>query len=281
MLGTYFYHEIIRKTVISFGTVFNDIHVRHQDNTGKDLNDIKVPVSYGPRQKFLARIQQQAELNKATQITLPRISFEMNSVTYDPTRKSGITQTFKAMDGDKFKKVFMPVPYNIGFQLNILTKLQDDSLQILEQILPFFQPAFTLTIDLVDQIGEKRDVPLVLNNISFTDDYEGDFDTRRALIYTLDFTAKTYMFGPIADSTDGLIRKVQIDYYSDSDPRTAKRIQRYRVESTAKKDYNEDGEIDQYDDPLIPPGDDFGFTETSTFYGNDAKDYSPTRKIDI
>jgi len=281
MLGTYFYHEIIRKTVISFGTVFNDIHVRHQDNTGKDLNDIKVPVSYGPRQKFLARIQQQAELNKATQITLPRISFEMNSVTYDPTRKSGITQTFKAMDGDKFKKVFMPVPYNVGFQLNILTKLQDDSLQILEQILPFFQPAFTLTIDLVDQIGEKRDVPLVLNNISFTDDYEGDFDTRRALIYTLDFTAKTYMFGPIADSTDGLIRKVQVDYYSDSDPRTAKRIQRYRVESTAKKDYNEDGQIDQYDDPLIPPGDDFGFTETSTFYGNDAKDYSPTRKIDI
>ena len=281
MLGTYFYHEIIRKTVISFGTVFNDIHVRHQDNTGKDLNDIKVPVSYGPRQKFLARIQQQAELNKATQITLPRISFEMNSVTYDPTRKSGITQTFKAMDGDKFKKVFMPVPYNIGFQLNILTKLQDDSLQILEQILPFFQPAFTLTIDLVDQIGEKRDVPLVLNNISFTDDYEGDFDTRRALIYTLNFTAKTYMFGPIADSTDGLIRKVQVDYYSDSDPRTAKRIQRYRVESTAKKDYNEDGQIDQYDDPLIPPGDDFGFTETSTFYGNDAKDYSPTRKIDI
>ena len=280
MLGTYFYHEIIRKTVISFGTVFNDIHVRHQDNTGKDLNDIKVPVSYGPRQKFLARIQQQAELNKATQITLPRISFEMNSVTYDPTRKSGITQTFKAMDGDKFKKVFMPVPYNIGFQLNILTKLQDDSLQILEQILPFFQPAFTLTIDLVDQIGEKRDVPLVLNNISFTDDYEGDFDTRRALIYTLDFTAKTYMFGPIADSTDGLIRKVQVDYYSDTNTQTAKRVQRYRVESTAKKDYNEDGEIDQYDDPLIPPGDDFGFTETSTFYG-DAKDYSPTRKIDI
>jgi len=280
MLGTYFYHEILRKTVISFGTVFNDIHVRHQDNTGKDLTDIKVPVSYGPRQKFLARIQQQADLNKATQITLPRISFEMNSITYDPSRKSGITQTFKAQDGDKFKKVFMPVPYNIGFELNVLTKTQDDALQILEQILPFFQPGFTLTIDLVKQIGERRDVPLVLQDISFTDDYEGDFDTRRALIYTLNFTAKTYMFGPIADSTDGLIRKVQVDYYSDTDTRTAKRVQRYRVESTAKKDYNEDGEIDQYDDPLIPPGDDFGFTETSTFFG-DAKDYSPTRKIDI
>lgn len=174
----------------------------------------------------------------------------------------------------------MPVPYNIGFELNILTKTQDDSLQIVEQILPFFQPGFTLTIDLVKQIGEKRDVPLVLQDISFTDDYEGDFDTRRALIYTLNFTAKTYMFGPIADSTDGLIRKVQVDYYSDTDTQTAKRVQRYRVESTAKKDYNEDGQIDQFDDPLIPPGDDFGFTETSTFFG-DARDYSPTRKIDL
>ena len=280
MLGTYFYHEIIRKTVISFGTLFNDIHVRHQDSTGKDISQIKVPISYGPKQKFLARLQQQPELNKAVQVTLPRISFEMNNIQYDPSRKSGIAQTFKANDSGKLKKVFMPVPYNLGFELNILTKLQDDSLQILEQILPFFQPGFTLTIDLVDQIGEKRDVPMVLENIAFTDDYEGNFETRRALIYTLSFTAKTYMFGPIADSTDGLIRKVQIDYYSDSNTRTAKREQRYTVKAAAKKDYNEDTVIDQYDDPLIPPGDDFGFTETSTFFG-DGKEFSPTRKVDL
>ncbi len=280
MLGTYFYHEIIRKTVISFGTLFNDIHVRHQDSTGKDISQIKVPISYGPKQKFLARLQQQPELNKAVQVTLPRISFEMNNIQYDPSRKSGIAQTFKANDSGKLKKVFMPVPYNLGFELNILTKLQDDSLQILEQILPFFQPGFTLTIDLVDQIGEKRDVPMVLDNITFTDDYEGNFETRRALIYTLSFTAKTYMFGPIADSTDGLIRKVQIDYYSDSNTRTAKREQRYTVKAAAKKDYNEDTVIDQYDDPLIPPGDDFGFTETSTFFG-DGKEFSPTRKVDL
>ena len=280
MLGTYFYHEIIRKTVISFGTLFNDIHVRHQDSTGKDISQIKVPISYGPKQKFLARLQQQPELNKAVQVTLPRISFEMNNIQYDPSRKSGIAQTFKANDSGKLKKVFMPVPYNLGFELNILTKLQDDSLQILEQILPFFQPGFTLTIDLVDQIGEKRDVPMVLDNITFTDDYEGNFETRRALIYTLSFTAKTYMFGPIADSTDGLIRKVQVDYYSDSNTRTAKREQRYTVKAAAKKDYNEDTVIDQYDDPLIPPGDDFGFTETSTFFG-DGKEFSPTRKVDL
>ena len=281
MLGTYFYHEIIRKTVIAFGTLFNDVYIRHHDSAGKDIGEFKVPVSYGPRQKFLARIQQQPELNKAVQLTLPRMSFEMNSITYDPSRKSGIAQTFKTIDGGKLKKVFMPVPYNLGFELNILTKLQDDSLQIIEQILPFFQPGFTLTIDLADQIGEKRDVPMVLEDISFTDDYEGNFETRRALIYTLRFTAKTYMFGPIADSTDGLIRKVQLDYYTDTNTRTATREMRYSVKAKAKKDYNEDTVIDQYDDPLIPPGDDFGFTEERTFFGNDNKDYSPTRKVDI
>tara|TARA_E500000331_G_C17106079_1_gene647492 strand:+ start:90 stop:932 length:843 start_codon:yes stop_codon:yes gene_type:complete len=280
MLGTYFYHEIIRKTVIAFGTLFNDVYVRHHDSAGKDIGELKVPVSYGPRQKFLARIQQQPELNKAVQLTLPRMSFEMNSITYDPSRKSGITQTFKTVDDGKIKKVFMPVPYNLGFELNILTKLQDDSLQIVEQILPFFQPGFTLTIDLADQIGEKRDVPMVLEDISFTDDYEGNFETRRALIYTLRFTAKTYMFGPIADSTDGLIRKVQLDYYTDTNTRTATREMRYSVKAKAKKDYNEDTVIDQYDDPLIEPGDDFGFTEERTFFG-DNKDYSPTRKVDI
>ena len=280
MLGTFFYHEIIRKTVIAFGTVFNDINVRHQDKTGKDISNIKVPIAYGPRQKFLARLQQQPDLNKAVQISLPRMSFEMTSIDYDSTRKAGVTQTFKAQDGKKFKKVFMPVPYNLGFELNVMTKTQDDSLQIVEQILPFFQPGFTLTIDLVKQIGEKRDIPLILQNISFADDYEGNYETRRALIYTFTFTAKTYMFGPIADSTDGLIRKVQLDYYSDTNRQTANREMRYRIESKAKKDYNEDGYIDQLDDPLIPPGDDFGFTETREFFDN-SKEYSPTRKVDI
>ena len=280
MLGTYFYHEIMRKTVIAFGTVFNDINVRHQDSSGKDISNIKVPIAYGPRQKFLARLQQQPDLNKAVQITLPRMSFEMTSIDYDSTRKAGVTQTFKAQDGKKFKKVFMPVPYNLGFELNVMTKTQDDSLQIVEQILPFFQPGFTLTIDLAKQIGEKRDIPLILQNISFTDDYEGNYETRRALIYTFTFTAKTYMFGPIADSTDGLIRKVQLDYYSDTNRQTANREMRYRIESKAKKDYNEDGYIDQLDDPLIPPGDDFGFTETREFFDN-SKEYSPTRKVDI
>ena len=283
MLGNYFYHQIIRKTVIAFGTLFNDIYVRHDDNAGNVISEMKVPVAYGPRQKFLARVTQQAELNKATQITLPRMSFEINNISYDAARKAGITQTCKAADtddGGKMKKVFMPVPNNLRFELNILVKQQDDGLQILEQILPFFQPGFTLSIDLVKSIGEKRDIPMILNSISQQDDYEGDFSTRRALIYTLSFTAKTFMFGHIAKTPEGLIRKVQLDYYSDTNQQTAKRVQRYTVVPKAKKDYNEDNVIDTADEPFIEPGDDFGFTETSSFFG-DAKDYSPTRQTDI
>jgi hypothetical protein len=189
----------------------------------------------------------------------------MTSIQYDSTRKAGVTQTFKASDGTNLKKVFMPVPYNIGFELNILTKLNDDALQIVEQILPYFQPSFNLTVDLIDSIGEKRDIPIVLDSVSFQDDYEGDFSTRRSLIYTLQFTAKTYLFGPIANTTDGLIRKVQVDMYSSTDTTTAKREMRYTVTP----------------DPInAGPDDDFGFNENWEFF-NDSKTYSPTQQTDI
>jgi hypothetical protein len=281
MLGTYYYHEIIRKTIIGFGTLFNDIHIRHAGEGGTNHSEIKVPLAYGPSQKFLARIQQQADLNKAVQITMPRMSFEMTNISYDATRKSSLVQTFKACDdGSRAKKVFMPVPYNIGFELNILSKLNDDSLQILEQILPYFQPHFNLTIDLVDSIGEKRDIPIILESIGFQDDYEGNFDTRRALIHTLQFTAKTYLFGPVADSSDGLIRKVQVDMYTSTDVKTAKREVRYTVTPTSKIDRNDDGVINEEDHKLLMPGDDFGFSETTEFFA-DSKNFSPTRKIDI
>jgi hypothetical protein len=265
MLGTYYYHEIIRRTVIAFGTVFNEIYVRHKDSSGDSISEMKVPLAYGPIQKFLARIQQQPELNKPIAITLPRMAFEMTSIQYDATRKANITQTFKASDGTNLKKVYLPVPYNIGFQLNVMTKLQDDALQVVEQILPYFQPSFNLTVDLIDSIGEKRDIPIVLDNVSFTDDYEGDFSTRRILIYTFNFTVKTYLFGPIADSTDGLIRKVQVDYYNSTDIATAKREMRYTLTP----------------DPIdANPDDDFGFNETWQSF-EDSKTYSPTQQRDI
>jgi hypothetical protein len=265
MLGTYYYHEIIRRTVVAFGTVFNDIYIRHKDSSGDSISEMKVALAYGPIQKFLARLQQQSELNKPIAMTLPRMSFEMTSIQYDASRKANITQTFKASDGTNLKKVYLPVPYNIGFQLNIMTKLQDDALQVVEQILPYFQPSFNLTVDLIDSIGEKRDIPIVLDSISFQDDYEGDFSTRRILIYTLNFTAKTYLFGPIADSTDGLIRKVQVDYYNSTDVATAKREMRYTLTP----------------DPIdAEPTDDFGFNEVWESF-DDSKSYSPTQQRDI
>jgi hypothetical protein len=265
MLGTYYYHEIIRKTIIGFGTLFNEIYIRHKDAQDGTLSEMKVPLAYGPTQKFLAKIQQQQELNKPIAMTLPRMSFEMVSIQYDATRKSGVTQNFKASDGVNLKKVYMPVPYNIGFELSVLTKLNDDALQIVEQILPYFQPSFNITIDLVESIGEKRDIPIVLNNVSFQDDYEGDFSTRRSLIYTFGFTAKTYLFGPVAATTDGLIRKVQIDTYAGTDINSSKREMRYTVTP----------------DPInAGPDDDFGFNEvTEIFY--DAKKFSPTQQKDI
>jgi len=281
MLGNYYYHEIVRKTIIAFGTLFNDIHIRHQDGNGNDISDMKVPLAYGPSQKFLARLDQQSDLNKPIQITMPRMSFEMTSINYDPSRKSSLVQTFKTCDdGSKVKKVFMPVPYNIGFELNILSKLNDDSLQILEQILPYFQPHFNLTIDLVDSIGEKRDIPIILESVNFQDDYEGNFDTRRALIHTLQFTAKTYLFGNIADSSDGLIRKVQVDMYTSTDTKTAKREMRYTVTPTSKIDRNDDNVINEADHKLLQPGDDFGFSENWEFF-NDGKTYSQVRQTDI
>ena len=265
MLGTYYYHEIIRKTIISFGTLFNEIFIRHDGSDGNTFSEMKVPLAYGPSQKFLARLEQQADLNKPVAITLPRMSFEMTTVQYDSSRKLGVTQTFKASDGTNLKKVFMPVPYNIGFELNILTKLNDDALQIVEQILPYFQPSFNLTVDLVSVIGEKRDIPIVLETINFQDDYEGDFATRRALIYTLGFTAKTYLFGPVPSSTSGIIKKVQVDIAADTNTTTAKREMRYTVTP---------------DPTTAGPDDDFGFNETTSFF-SDGKKYSPTQQKDV
>ena len=240
MLGTYFYHEILRKTVIGFGTLFNNIHIRHKTDGGGNFSVMKVPLAYGPMQKFLARIQQQPDLDRETAISLPRISFEMGGIQYDPSRKTGLAQTFLTKSGTNAKKVYMPVPYNVGFELSIMSKLSDDALQIVEQIIPYFQPSFNITVNLVESIGEKKDIPIILESVNYSDSYEGSFDSRRILIYTLAFTAKTYLFGPVADSPEGLIKKVDVDYYTSTNTVTAKRNVRYSVTPQAKQNYDDD-----------------------------------------
>ena len=179
MISNYFYHEILRKTIISFGTLFNNIQIKHKDNNGDDFSIITVPIAYGPVQKFLARIEQQPNFERTVAITLPRLAFEIISYRYDPSRKASPITKFCGVEGNKIKKIFMPVPYDIGFRLSFASKLQDDSLQILEQILPFFQPSYSVSVKLIDEINEVRDIPFTLNNISFRDEYEGTFDKRR------------------------------------------------------------------------------------------------------
>ncbi len=241
MLGTYSYHQIIKKTVVAFGTLFNNIYIKHVDEAGNDNSLIKVPIAYGPIQKFLARVEQKPDSRKRVAITLPRMSFELSSIQYDASRKVSTMQSFSATrkEGNQVK-VFMPVPYNLGIQLSIVAKYNDDMLQIIEQILPYFQPHFNLTIDLASSIGEKRDIPMIIDNIQMNDNYESGFDERRLLIYTINFTAKTFMFGPVADSSDGLIKKVQVDYYSNTDRANASRQLRYVATPRALKDYNND-----------------------------------------
>jgi hypothetical protein len=236
----YFYHEILRKTIISFGSLFNNISIKHTNNSDAVVSVIKVPLAYGPTQKFLARLNQSPDLSKPIQITLPRMSFEFTGLTYDPQRKSTTTQSFitkSVTDGSDIKKVYLPVPYNMQFELSIMSKLNDDALQIVEQILPYFQPAYTMTVDLLDTINEKRDIPVVLENITMQDDYEGDFTTRRVLIYTLRFTAKTYIFGPISTVTDSIIKKTSIGYIAGDQTTSPTREIVYSVEPRATKNY--------------------------------------------
>ena len=181
----YFYHEILRRTIISFGTLFNNITIKKTDSSGDTISVVKVPLSYGPTQKFLARLEQSPDLNKSTAITLPRMSFEFTGLTYDASRKVTTSQKITVKDpdnGNTAKKSYMPVPYNMQFELSVMTKLNDDSLQIVEQILPYFQPSYNVTVNLVDTLNEKRDIPIVLENITMQDDYEGDFSSRRVLL---------------------------------------------------------------------------------------------------
>ncbi len=211
----YFYHETFRRTIIAFGTLFNNIRLEKKNDQGDVVQITKVPLAYGPTQKFLARLEQSPpDLNNPVQITLPRMSFEFVGLNYDTARKLTTTQSFlSSTSNDGIKKTYMPVPYTMQFELSVMTKHNDDMLQIVEQILPYFQPSYTLTVDLIDTIGEKRDVPVTIDNISMQDDYEGDFSKRRALIYTLRFNAKTYLYGPVLSGVDkDIIRKVSIGY---------------------------------------------------------------------
>ena len=175
MLGQQFYHETIRKIIVGFGTTFNNINLVRKDSSGNVAQSMKVPLAFGPREKFLVRLRSDADLSSKVAITLPRIGFEIQNLSYDPARKLSRVQKFKKVKGNTSRQLdtqFMPVPYNLEIVLYVLAKQSDDALQIVEQILPFFQPDYTITINDMADMGIKRDVPIVLNSISYEDNYE-------------------------------------------------------------------------------------------------------------
>ena len=265
MLGTQFYHETMRKVVVSFGTIFNNINIVRKNNSGAIIQKMKVPLAYGPKQKFLTRLDNDPSLKNKVAVTLPRIGFEISNLAYDPVRKLNRVQKFKKVkssDSNKLDVQYMPVPYNLDFTLYVMAKNSDDALQIVEQILPYFQPDYTITINDMADMGIKRDVPIILSSVSYEDSYQGNFEERRAIMYTLSFTAKFYLYGPV--TSDKVIRTVQVDQFTDTKVNAPSREQRYTVTpNPASADAD----------------DDFGFNESTSFF-EDAKNFDPESGTD-
>lgn len=199
----YFYNATTKKYIALFGTTFNKISIIRDDpNTGDSVQRMVVPISYGPYQKFLARVNQDPEINRKTAITLPRMSFEITNMEYDGSRKINSTRRISGQSHSDDKKSFqyVGVPYNLNFTLSIMTKYAEDGTQILEQIIPFFKPEWTYTVKLIDNI-DPIDIPIILNSVNMDDLYEADFETRRSLLWTLTFTMKAWYFGPQRESS--------------------------------------------------------------------------------
>lgn len=198
MFGNHFYNETTRRYIAVFGTLFNDISIERTDGSSPRNKSIKVPINYAPMQKVLARVNQDPNLN-APAITLPRMSFEITGMAFNPERKIGGLQKYvkgNATTDNTLSSQFTPAPYDLNIQLNIMTKYNEDGTKILEQILPYFQPEYTPTVKILDDMDLFLDIPVVLNSVTQEDIYEGNFEERRSLIWTLDFTMKAFYFGP-------------------------------------------------------------------------------------
>ena len=259
----HFYNEGMRKMTVAFGQVFNNIQIKRQ-GSDSTIQSIRVPLAYAPKEKFLVRLDQQPNLeDRQFAVTLPRMGFEISGIEYDGSRKLTKVQKFKTTKTNTGVMNFnyMPVPYNISYNLYCFTATAEGGLQIVEQILPYFQPDYTVTINVVPEMGIKRDVPIVLNNINYEDSYSGDFESRRAVIYTLNFTAKTYLYGPA--STQKVIRETQADMHTDLPAAT-------REERITVVPNPESADAD----------DDFGFTTTIQFF-QDSKNYDSNRDEDV
>ena len=246
MLDQRFYWGTTRKAIVAFGNMFNFITIDRKDASGNSEETLRIPLSYAPKSKFLARIQQQPNIDdRPVQVVLPRMSFEMLSLSYDSNRKISPLQQNRAINSTNttLDAQYAPTPYNIQVSLYVYAKNQDDGLQIIEQIIPYFNPDYNLTMKTIPQMGIKNDLPILLEGITFEDTYDGDFADRRSIIWTLSFTMKLNYYGPI--NRQGVIKKVIANTYSN--------------EALTEKQSS----ITIQPNPLTAkPGDDIGFIET-------------------
>jgi len=275
LYNEYFYHKTIFKSVATFGTLFNDITVKRKTSNGNTVKELKVPLSYGPRSKFLAKIEDDGNANKNTAITLPRLSFEMSGFSYDSQRKlNSLGVRYNKTETGSEKSMYNPVPYNIGFSLNVYVEHFDEGLQIIEQIVPFFSPYLNIPSKLVyDDMGIVDDVPVLLNDVSLEESYEGQFEDKRVIMWNLSFTLKTNIFKPVKESD--LIRQVETNIVStpinESGEITSDEIQQaeesgVKTKTTTKPGLTNQGEPTTKESESIPKeqieaDNDFGFIE--------------------
>lgn len=220
-----FYHGITRKIIVSFGSLFSDVKIVRENADATQSQTVAVPISYAPKEKWLVRIEQDPDLSNHTYISLPRMSFEITGMAYDPSRKMNRNSLITCGDANGVTRMFSPVPYNIDISLYIISKTQEDCLQIVEQILPYFSPDFAMSIKVVPESNVVVDVPIILNSVSIQDDYDGDFQTRRFVTYTLTFTLKSMFFGPASQGK--IITNVNVDA---SNMDTLAKIMNYSLE---------------------------------------------------
>ena len=215
MLGQTFYHQTIRKYVALFGTLFNDINIEKKDSGGNVLSRQKVPIAYGPKQKFLIRLREDSNLDRQVAIQLPRLAFEMTGIAYDPIRKLNTIGTLthkESINGERnIKKMFNPSPYILDFSLYAFVENAEDGTQILEQILPFFTPEFNVSVNILTDMGIKLDIPIVLQSATSEDSYEGEFSARRTIVWTINFMLKGFIY-PDVKSGQSIIKSVEIAF---------------------------------------------------------------------
>ena len=257
MFGQHFYNKNIRNIVVLFGTVFNDINIQRTKSDGTVERQLKIPIAYGPSEKFLAKLNQ-----KDKSYSLPRMSFEITDYAYDPTRKLQTTKKYKKVNSasvTELNTIYNPVPYDFNITLSVMVRYSDDGSQILEQILPFFTPEFHVAMNEMSTMGIVRDIPIILNSVTTEDTYEGDFITRRALIHTLEFTVKAHIYGKTSEQ--GIIREVDANIGANLND---KKDVNMDIKPKAVTDLNDDEVIDAADNALTTPANDFGFIETIT-----------------